>query len=471
MRKPNDCNCSRRSFLRGSGLALAGYGLSSLFPGALMRHAMAMTVATDRRILFIFQRGGNDGINTVVPHGDPDYNDTNRPTLHMNTMETIDLGNSFAALHPALSDLMDPFNAGELAIVHRCGYPNNSRSHFDGQRIWENGDPTQPQYFEGWLARYIADSMLSAGKDLPVITVQRFPPLIIRGDEKFVNIADPDNFDYIYANQNKNDKVAAYWRQQYQDLDGLEAYRPLLSQTGVKLVDTIDEYASWDAANWDPLDPDPPNYSLFPGPTASNNPPQFANQQAFDFFEKVKICALALLESDGSPNNGTRISGTEIGGWDTHNGQGQINGQQATLLSYLGYAFRSLRILLSGAAIDPRAYGDIWDKTVVVTMSEFGRTTNENGSGGTDHAAATVVFLEGGKVNGGVYNCDAGTWPAGVMYGAEGRYLLERTDYRAVFWEILRDHMQANTGSIETFFPNYTSLGLGAQELGLISTT
>ena len=125
--------------------------------------------------------------------------------------------------------------------------------------------------------------------------------------------------------------------------------------------------------------------------------------------------------------------------------------------------------MLSGAAIDPRNYPAIWDKTAVVTMSEFGRTTEENGSAGTDHAVASCMFAAGGAINGGVYNCDSSTWPAGVMFGVNDRYLLQNTDYRSVFWEILRDHMAANPATVDAVFPSYTALGLGAQELGLVA--
>ena len=102
-------------------------------------------------------------------------------------------------------------------------------------------------------------------------------------------------------------------------------------------------------------------------------------------------------------------------------------------------------------------------------LSEFGRTSRENGNGGTDHAAASCLFLQGGTVNGGVYNCDAATWPAGVMFGIDGRYLLQRTDFRAIFWELIRDHMGANPATADTLFPDYTSSGLASQELGLIT--
>jgi uncharacterized protein (DUF1501 family) len=173
------------------------------------------------------------------------------------------------------------------------------------------------------------------------------------------------------------------------------------------------------------------------------------------------------LESDAINNNSTRIAGTELNGWDTHDNQGTLTGEHPELLTWLGYAMKSLRVALSGAAVDPRNYGSIWNDTVVVTMTEFGRTTVENGSLGTDHAEGCVVFAMGGSVNGGVYNCDASSWPQGVMLEVSGRYLSHRTDYRSIFWELLRDHMGANPSTLEKVFPGYTSLGLGAGELGL----
>jgi len=458
-----DCSCSRRAFLKGCGLTLGGFGLASLFPSALIHHALAFTGSSDKRVLFIFMRGGNDGINAIIPHGDPDYSLARRPTLYVPYNAAYDL-NGFASLHPALARLQEPYQQGDLAIVHRVGYANSTRSHFDGQRIWENGVPSQPQLFEGWLYRYIHESALSSGAALPVLSVQSTPPLALRGAEKFVNIANPDNFNYNISDP-KRTKFKSSWQSLYGGLEGIEAYRPVLSQTGVKLADTIDEYASWDQANWNPLDPNN-GWSLFPV-SAATNQPGFATT-SFDFFKSVKVCALSLLESTGSSPNGTRVAGAQLNGWDTHSGQGQLTGLQPDLLSWLAYAIRSLKIVLSGAATDPRNYPSIWQNTVVMTMSEFGRTTIENGSHGTDHAAASCLFVAGGAVNGGVYNCDAASWPNGVMLGVNGRYLLERTDYRSIFWEILRDHMGASPATVETVFPGYTAAGLGAQELGLV---
>jgi uncharacterized protein (DUF1501 family) len=462
MQHPSTCSCSRRSFLRGCGLTLTGFGVASLFPTPFIDHVLAARGINDRRLLFIFLRGGNDGINAVIPHGDPQYNTTTRPSLYIPPASAIDL-NGFASFHPALQRMMDLFDAGDLAVIHRVGYADNSQSHFDGQRIWENGDPTQTQLFEGWLYRYIQENMVSMGVNLPVLSVQPSPPVLLRGDEKFVNIASPDNFTYELL-EPKRTKVDNVWREIAGNLVGLEPYRPVLSQTGVKLADTLDEYASWDQSNWNPIDPDS-GFSLFPVDPTTNQAGFSA--ASYDFFRSLKVCALSLLESDGVNNNGTRIAGTQLNGWDLHGNQGQTNGAHAELLSWLAYGFRSLRVVLSGAAIDPRGYADIWNKTAVVTLSEFGRTSRQNGSGGTDHAAASCMFVAGGEVNGGVYNCDAPTWPNGVMFAIDGRYLLEETDFRAIFWEVLRDHMGA-AAVPDNVFPSYTALGLGSQELGLI---
>ena len=268
MQHPTTCSCSRRSFLRGCGLTLTGFGIGSLFPTPLIQQAMAAGPANNRRLLFIFLRGGNDGLNAVIPHGDVQYNTTTRPTLYIPPGDAIDL-NGFASFHPALSEMIDAYTAGELAVIHRVGYPNSSRSHFDGQRIWENGDPLQSQLFEGWLYRYTQEAAISAGVNLPALSVQSNLPVLLRGEERFVNVANPDNFGYILADPIEKAKYADSWRGVFDRLSGLEPYRPVLSQTGVKLVDTIDEYDSWDQANWNPLDP-VTGWSLFPIDTASN---------------------------------------------------------------------------------------------------------------------------------------------------------------------------------------------------------
>jgi uncharacterized protein (DUF1501 family) len=131
----------RRGFLK-SGFAWGAFGPGVL--GILGRQSSAQaTLPGTKKLLFIFQRGGNDGINTVIPHGDLHYNPTTRPSLFISPAEAIDLGNGFASLHPAMAPAMEVFNAhgagvpGDLAVIHRVAYANQSRSHFDSQELWD----------------------------------------------------------------------------------------------------------------------------------------------------------------------------------------------------------------------------------------------------------------------------------------------------------------------------------------------
>ena len=114
-----------------------------------------------------------------------------------------------------------------------------------------------------------------------------------------------------------------------------------------------------------------------------------------------------------------------------------------------------------------------WEDVLVVTQSEFGRTSKENGSNGTDHGAAGVMFAAGGGVNGGVYNCDSTTWSPGDMLADNGRYLPHTTDFRATFAEIIQRHFGEDPGAIEQVIPGYNAAAAsdpsGFQHLGFLT--
>lgn len=146
-----------------------------------------------------------------------------------------------------------------------------------------------------------------------------------------------------------------------------------------------------------------------------------------------------------------KILGLNIGGWDTHESQGQTGGQHTRLLGYLAQGFQAL-------------YRDLqsqWDDLLIVTMTEFGRTSKENGSQSTDHAESSVVFVGGGAVNGGVYNCDSRSWTTGDMFKSEGRYLERATDFRSVYGEIFKNYFQDDDAMLEQIIPGY---GVAKQE-------
>ena len=481
MKHPSTTSCSRRSFLHGCGLTLSGFGVASLFPTPFIRHALASTASSNRRLMFIFLRGGNDGINTLIPHGDTDYSATNRSTLYIPPAQAIDL-NGFASFHPGLADMMEVFNAGEMAVVHRAGFAESTLSHFVNQRIWENGTPALSGSLSGWLAKTIFTNNFRDGSDLPALSAQPSQPVLLRGTETYLNVADAGNFNFSlpFLTEPLKSKVIDSWPPNYTSLHGLEPYGPILKQNNLQLISFVDEFETWDQANWDPKDPDNPTWSLFPVSFATNpddpagpNGKKFS-AESYEFFQNIKVCALSLLQSNPLLNtNGTRVAGTEMNGFDTHGGQGSIFGRQRELLEWLAYGFRSLRIALSGAAIDPRDYASVWDKTIISTMSEFGRTSIAPRNG-TDHGLASCLWLQGGSINGGVYNCDSSAWPQGSMFSGSSadsgaRYLAHLTDYRAIFWEIMRDHMGAAPATLESVFPGYTAAGLAGQELGLFS--
>src|ERR1051325_9354616 len=178
-------------------------------------------------------------------------------------------------------------------------------------------------------------------------------------------------------------------------------YRALVHQTGQLLGATISTLQNAAAAG---------NY------TPSNG----AVYPAGSFGAKLQEGAMLFKRTPA------RVLGLNIGGWDTHSNQGQINGAQASLLKTLAQGFQALH----------RDLQDQWDKIVIVTMTEFGRTSIENGSRGTDHAEASVLLVAGGAVKCCIYNCNSSNWQQGDMFNKRGRYLGRKTDFRSVFGEI-----------------------------------
>jgi uncharacterized protein (DUF1501 family) len=199
-------------------------------------------------------------------------------------------------------------------------------------------------------------------------------------------------------------------------------YRGLVYGTGLALADAVNIIQ--DAVAQGPYEPS--GGAVYPGGS---------------FGEKLADAAMLFKRTP------VRIVGLNIGGWDTHTNQGQINGRHGNLLARIAGGFQALY----------RDLREQWDKLVILTMTEFGRTSRENGSRGTDHGHACVMFVAGGPVRGGVYNCDASTWAPGDLFSARNRYLDRRTDFRAVFAEIFLRHFGDDPAAIEEIIPGYSS--------------
>src|SRR5437867_6535922 len=219
---------TRRGFLDRSLKLGLGVALSTLvdIPFVMKRALAEGTVGLNgKKLLFIFLRGANDALNSVIPVGDPAYNTTNRPNIHIpgdpgtdytagsscdfpqSVLATdptfgygyaLRLGNGFAALHPSLKFLAPVYNAGDLALVHRVAYPKQSRSHFDSQNYWENGNPNNNLSKDGIFYRTIMESGLAHSAPLTGISIQSALPLILRGsDAAMTNLTSPTRYDLL----------------------------------------------------------------------------------------------------------------------------------------------------------------------------------------------------------------------------------------------------------------------------------
>ncbi len=478
--------------------ALASLGNVPLF----VRRALAegSIGLQGKKVLFIFLRGGNDGINNVIPIEDPAYYSA-RPDLGIpkdpdplvmprysiaagmcdvvgaNYPYAIPLGNGFAALHPALYKLAPLYNAGDLAIIHRVAYPRQSRSHFDSERYWENGVPTNKGLKEGVFYRAMMESGLSGGRALMAVSVQANMPLIIRGEHPMTNLGDPLRYNLLgvnYSSASNNDRV--------KHLDALDASylrpfpekdnRTLVYGMGKQFQETLDIFQQINFANNDFFEPDNPAVRLF---NVSDN-----------YFKNLKAAAQILANTDAI------VAGTQLGGFDTHTSQGGATGGHANLLGRIGQTFHALKHFFSNPAYNNQGR-DLWNDIVVVTLSEFGRTSKENASNGTDHAEASVMYVGGGAVNGGIYACDpsingttgAPNWtpadpgwvpgnpPAngGSMFGVSSAYLKRAVDYRSVLGEIIRDHLGATQDQLNRIIPAYANESVEHLRFGVSSAS
>ncbi|MBM3815302.1 MAG: DUF1501 domain-containing protein [Acidimicrobiia bacterium] len=509
---------NRRSFFDRSlklGMATA---LSTLVDIPwVVKQAMAQTQGriglNGKKLLFVFLRGANDGLNSVIPIQDPAYNTTNRPTLVIPKDAATDysklgpcdfpqsggsaatfayanairLGNGFAALHPSLKFLAPVYNAGELALIHRVGYPKQSRSHFDSQNYWETGTPNKNLTKEGIFYRTMVESGLANTSPLTGVSIQSSLPLSLRGSQAaMTNLDDPNRYNLLGVPATTGDAKAdaairAAGGASFPD----KAYRGLLGLQYKNLTDTLAIFASLnfsEAGNTflddENTDGDFP-YHLFPTSNAKNGGytrpgggteanKYVVDTGAYGFFNRLKSAALVLNKTDAI------VAGTEFGGFDTHSRQGAVTGSHPNLQRRIAWAMYALRKYFTKYADKTH-----WKDLVIVTLSEFGRTSVENSDRGTDHAEAGVMFVGGGAVKGfgkgntsGVFGChpnDSVPWvtgQTGSMFGVSNRYLKRSIDYRSVLGELIRDHLGASSEQLNRIIPGYTVAGEALQNGG-----
>jgi len=398
---------TRRIFMRNGALALVG---TSVLPAFLSRAVMAAEkVAQGKRLVVIFQRGAADGLNIVVPHGEQSYYSM-RPTINIPRNAVLDL-DGFFGLHPSMGALQDLWKQKHLAIVHAAGSTDVTRSHFDAQDYMESGTPGVKATEDGWMNRAL--KALPAPTDkaaFRAIAMGPSLPRILSGSEPAVAVNNINDFGV----GGKNPKAAPMsntFEAMYE-----HSVDTVLHGTGQETFDAVKMLKSADPAKYTPA----------PG----------ANYPRGRFGDSLKQLA-QLIKAD----LGVQVAFADIGGWDHHVNEGSTQGQLANVLTEFSQSLAAFWTDL----------GDLGEETVVVTMSEFGRTARENGNRGTDHGHANAMFVFGGPVKGGkVY----GRWPgldASQLY--EGRDLAVTTDFRNVLSEAVYQHL--GNRKLDAVFPGF----------------
>ncbi len=385
---------TRRAFMRGGAMAVVG---TSAIPSFLTRSVLAQATtahAQGKRLVVLFQRGAADGLNVVVPYAESYYYQM-RPTIAIQKNQVIDL-NGFFGLHPAMQPLKPLWDQGHLAIVHAAGSPDESRSHFDAQDYMESGTPGVKATADGWLNRALraedqyhalhhasAFRAVAMGTQLPR-SLQGAIPAVAVGNVQDFNVGGKNP-----AAQPASDSYQAMYS---------DAVNTVLHGTGTETFEAVKMLKSADPGNYVPA--------------------AGANYPKTPFGDSMKQIAQLL-----KANLGVEAAFAEIGGWDTHQNQGNVNGQLAN----------RLKDFSEGLAAFWSDMGDQAGDIVMVTMSEFGRTARQNGTAGTDHGHANVMFVLGGPVKGGkIY----GKWPGLADEQLhEGRDLAITTDFRQVLGE------------------------------------
>jgi uncharacterized protein (DUF1501 family) len=392
---------TRRFFVRGSAVIMAGAGTA---PSWLAR---AASVAEARRkvLVAIFQRGAADGLNIVAPFGEKRYY-TLRPTIAVQPPGgpngTVDLDGHFG-LNPALQALKPLWEKQQLAIIEATGSPDPSRSHFDAQDYMESGTPGLKTTGDGWLNRALpaAGPHTSA---LQAVALGAQLPHALRGDRPAIAVNDVQQF------QVRDTNTAGILESLYETTDD-----PQLGRAGkdafaaMKMIQTI---------NRQPYTP-------------SGGAQYGVAGQLGRSLQQIA----RLIKADA----GVEAAFAEINGWDHHGNE----------VAQMGGVLRELGTALAAFCTD---MGDRMEDIVLVTMSEFGRTAQENGNAGTDHGHGDLMMVLGGPVRGGkIYGRWPGLEPEQLN---EGRDLAVTTDFRDVLGELVSAHLgQKNLAQV---FPGFT---------------
>ena len=394
---------SRRVFIKQGAFALVSLGFA---PSFLARTAMAAG-GRAKQLIAIFQRGAVDGLNMIVPYGEGEYYKV-RPSIAIarpgaGPDGALDL-DGFFAFNPRMAPLKPFWDRRDLAVVHACGSPDATRSHFDAQDYMETATPGVKSTQDGWLNRYLQARHDEQATAFRAVALSEQLPRMLQGQASALAVDQIADFG-----------VRGGMGQSFEAQYAAAADR-LLNPVGRDAFDAMRMLKRVDPASYRPA-----NGAEYP-----RTP-----------FGQALLQIAQLSKADV----GLEVAFADLGGWDTHVNQGGAQGQLAARLNDFS---RGIAALVTDL-------GERMSDTVVLTMSEFGRAVRENGNRGTDHGHGNAMMVIGGGVRGGkVY----GRWPGlATDRRYEGRDLAVTTDFRDVFGEVVVRHL--GLGNAQPVFPGY----------------
>ena len=405
---------TRREFVQ-NGVAAFTFGFAA--PSFLSDLAIAQG-QTRRNLVVLYLSGGNDALSMLIPYRDAQYY-ARRPTQAVPAGNVLQIGTDSAGralgLHPRLLGLRSIFNSGRLAIVQRTGYPNSSRSHFQGTDIWSTADPSSPQGI-GWLGRYL-DTLPSPVDPLTAwSTVRETPRTLLARTVGVPSIPSPQAYAFGSPNGGTDAQFAR------QSATRIASHLPV-DRPHVSFVNATAQAA------FATLDRVVQVVSYVPSVVYPNN----------GLGQALRAVAGAMARGVG-----TRVFWVQTGGFDTHALQNTniANGTYTNLMATLDSALLAFHD-------DLRNQGLLND-TLVLQFSEFGRRINENGSSGTDHGAAGLMLVMGGGVRGGLYGtaADLRVAPDNPTLENNSNDVRHETDFRSVYATVIDNWLGADSGTV-----------------------
>ncbi len=425
-------NISRRFFLQASGsvlaaLTVADFARAQSAPGPATQPSGVSLTTKNKTLVVIFLRGGADGLNLVVPHAEPDYYKL-RPNLAIprpdktDPLAALDLDGAFG-LHPALAKLNPWFEQKLCTAIHAVGYDKNTRSHFEEQDTWETGVVGKTLATDGWLNRHLASS--EGHGTIRALAIGATLPRCLRGPANAYAVRDISDFSLPGNKERKEAAFTALAAAYGQDMSATPAQNDIINSAGQETLHGIKTIQGVMQAPYKPSADYPKNA----------------------FAGKLQQAA-RLIKS----NIGLEVVQIDLDGWDTHQYQGTHNNN--------GPFFNLAGTLAGAMDAFAKDLGDRLDDTLILTLSDFGRTCAENGTAGTDHGWGNALFALGGPVNRGLIK----TPPAGMVLGKwpglaqeqlhEKRDLAHTTDFRDVIAQAVSTHL--GNKNIDKVLPNYT---------------